>query len=173
MVMLRRIQRVFKHRWEDEARRTFSDAHLQRLQALIAASELLHSGEIRLCIEAGLPNSYLLRPDTMPVLLRQRALAQFGRLRVWDTEHNNGVMIYLCLAERAIELIADRGVNHFVSAEQWNSVVKRLSSALGNGDIEGGLVRAIAEVSAVLQQHFAVHAGQKNPNELPDAPVLI
>ena len=170
--MLRRIQRVFKHRWADEARRTFPDAGLQRLQTLIAESELLHSGEIRICIEAGLPNSYLFRPDTMPALLRQRALAQFGRLRVWDTEHNNGVMIYLCLAERAIELIADRGVNQFVAAGQWDLIVQRLGATLGRGDFEGGLVQAISEVTAVLQQHYRVSDGQSNSNELPDAPVL-
>ena len=171
--MLRRIQRVFKHRWANEAHRTFSDACLLKLQTLIANSESLHSGEIRICIESGLPNSYLLRADITPVLLRQRAMAQFGRLRVWDTEHNNGVMIYLCLAERSIELIADRGVNRFVSAGQWDSVVKRLSTAMSEGDLEGGLVRAIAEVGEVLQQHFAVQAGHTNPNELPDAPALI
>lgn len=171
--MLRRIQRVFKHRWADEAQRTFSEARLQKLQALIANSELLHSGEIRICIEAGLPNSYLLRPDAMSALLRQRALAQFGRLRVWDTEHNNGVMIYLCLAEHAIELIADRGVNQFVPTGQWDLVVKRLGATLGRGDFEGGLIEAISEVSAVLQQHFPLTKGQSNSNELPDAPVLI
>ncbi|MFM1981171.1 MAG: hypothetical protein RLZ68_2436 [Pseudomonadota bacterium] len=171
--MLSRIQRVFKHRWANEAYRTFSDVCLLKLQTLIANSESLHSGEIRLCIEAGLPNSYLLRADTTPALLRQRALAQFGRLRVWDTEHNNGVMIYLCLAERSIELIADRGVNRLVSARQWDSVVERLSTALSRGDLEGGLVQAIAEVDEVLQQHFAVRAGQTNPNELSDAPALI
>ena len=171
--MLRRIQRVFKHRWADEAHRTFSNARLHKLQALIASSELLHSGEIRICIEAGLPNSYLLRPDTMSALLRQRALAQFGRLRVWDTEHNNGVMIYLCLAEHAIELIADRGVNQFVPDGQWDLLVKRLGVTLGRGDFEGGLIQAISEVSAVLQQHFPLTHGQSNSNELPDAPVLI
>lgn len=171
--MLKRIQRVFKHRWAYEAHRTFTNASLLKLQTLIANSEALHSGEIRLCIEAGLPNSYLLRPDTMSALLRQRALAQFGHLRVWDTEHNNGVMIYLCLAERAIELIADRGVNRVVSAEQWDALVKRLGESLGSGDFEGGLVQAISEVSVLLQQHFAVPTPQSNPNELPDAPVLL
>jgi uncharacterized membrane protein len=171
--MLKRVQRIFKHRWADEAQSTFSSGSLLKLQGLIARSESLHSGEIRLCIEAGLPNSYLMRSDTMPSLLRQRAIAQFGILRVWDTEHNNGVMIYLCLAERAIELVADRGVNQFVSEKQWSAVVERLSSALRRGDFEGGLVNAISEVSVLLQLHFAVQVEQTNPNELPDAPVLI
>jgi uncharacterized membrane protein len=171
--MLKRMQRILKHRWANEAQRTFSQASLLKLQSLIAQSELLHSGEIRMCIEAGLPNSYLMRPDSMAVLLQQRALAQFGRLRVWDTEHNNGVMIYLCLAEHAIELLADRGVNRLVSTGQWNAVVARLGAAMGHGDVESGLVQAISEVSQLLYQHFPLESGQVTPNELPDTPVLI
>ena len=171
--MLNRLQRVFKHRWADDASHTITDASLHKLQALIASSELRHSGEIRLCIEAGLPNSYLLRLDAMPALLRQRALAQFGRLRVWDTENNNGVLIYLCLAEHAIELIADRGVNQRVSPGQWETVVTRLGTAMRHSDAESGLIQAISEVTQILEHHFALANGQSTPNELPDAPVLI
>ncbi|MBX9817789.1 MAG: TPM domain-containing protein [Burkholderiaceae bacterium] len=165
-----RLQRLFKHRWTEDAERTASTAVLARLQARIAASEAQHSGEIRLCVEAGLPNSYLLRPDNMPALLRQRALAQFGRLRVWDTEHNNGVLIYLCLAERAIELVADRGVNRLVPTSEWQQVVRHLGTALQQGELETGLNAAVDAVGTVLTQHFALSAGQHNPNELPDAP---
>jgi uncharacterized membrane protein len=170
--MLFRIQRLFKHRWADESHRTLSPHALTRLQQRIASSEAVHSGEIRICVEAGLPNSYLLRPDATPTLLRQRALAQFGRLRVWDTEYNNGVLIYLCLAERAIELVADRGVNRRVSGGQWEQVVNRLGLALHDNHFEQGLLQAIEEVDSVLRQHFALRDGEVNPNELPDAPVL-
>ena len=167
-----RLQRLLKHRWTEDAERTVPAAVLARLQARIAASEARHSGEIRLCVEAGLPNSYLLRPDSTPALLRQRALALFGRLRVWDTEHNNGVLIYLCLAERAIELVADRGVNRLVPPSEWEQVVRQLGSALQQGALEPGLNAAVDAVGAVLSQHFALSAGQQNPNELPDAPVV-
>jgi uncharacterized membrane protein len=170
--MLSRLQRLFKHRWMEDANRVLPPDALQRLQAHVAASEQQHSGEIRICVEAGLPNSYLLRPDTTAALLRQRALAQFGRLRVWDTEHNNGVLIYLCLAERAIELVADRGVNRAVPAEQWQGVVQQLATALRAGQYEQGLTVSIDAVCAVLTQHFALQPGQHNPNELPDAPAL-
>lgn len=170
--MILRLQRLFQHRWMEDASRVLPHAALQRLQARVAASEQMHSGEIRICVEAGLPNSYLLRPDTTAALLRQRALAQFGRLRVWDTEHNNGVLIYMCLAERAIELVADRGVDRVVSAEQWQSVVQALAGALRAGQYEQGLAQAVDSVSAVLTQHFALQPGQRNPNELPDAPVM-
>ncbi len=170
--MLFRLLRLFKHRWADESHRTLAPQALTRLQQRVSASESVHSGEIRICVEAGLPNSYLLRPEATPDLLRQRALSQFGRLRVWDTEHNNGVLIYLCLAERAIELVADRGVNRRVSAGQWEQVVMRLGLALHENHFEQGLLQAVEEVDAILRQHFALQEGQVNPNELPDAPVL-
>ncbi|PQA77023.1 TPM domain-containing protein [Rhodoferax sp. TS-BS-61-7] len=170
--MLSRLQRLFKHRWMEDADRVLSADVLQRLQARVVASEAQHSGEIRICVEAGLPNSYLLRPDNTPTLLRQRALAQFGRLRVWDTEDNNGVLIYLCLAERAIELVADRGVDRVVPTDQWQGVVQQLATALRAGQYEQGLAQSIDAMCAVLTQHFALQPGQHNPNELPDAPVL-
>lgn len=170
--MWSRWQRLFKHRWADDAQRLLPAETLARLQARIATSETQHSGEIRICVEAGLPNSYLLRPDPTAALLRQRALAQFGRLRVWDTEHNNGVLIYLCLAERAIELVADRGVDRLVPAPQWTGLVQQLATALRAGHYEQGLAQSIDAVCAVLTQHFPLQPGQANPNELPDAPVL-
>ena len=106
--MLARLQRMFRHRWLDESdtRRAIPPALAQRLAERVAASERRHSGEIRLYVEAGLPLSYLWR-DATP---RERAVAMFGKLRVWDTEHNNGVLVYLLLAEHAIEIVADRGL---------------------------------------------------------------
>jgi len=172
MVMLKQLRRVFKHRWMDEASHVLSTDALQRLQARIAASEALHSGEIRICVEAGLPNGFLLQNATMPTLLRQRALDQFGRLGVWDTEANNGVLIYLCLAERAIELVADRGVDRRVSQQQWAALVQRLGAALRMGQFEAGLMQSVDELNTLLVQHFAVAPGQRNPNELPDTVVL-
>jgi hypothetical protein len=170
--MLSRWIRLLKHRWADDSARAVSADVLLRLQTRVAASEALHTGEIRICIEAGLPNSYLLRPDLTTALLRQRALSQFGRLRVWDTEHNNGVLIYLCLAERAIELVADRSVNRIVSPIQWAEVVQRLADALKSGQFELGLAQSIDAVGAILATHYPLQPGQNNPNELPDAPVL-
>jgi uncharacterized membrane protein len=106
---MNRLLRILKHRWHDEtdARRALDEVALTRLQTRVQSSETRHRGEIRVCVEAGLPLSYLWR-DATP---RERALAMFGKLRVWDTEHNSGVLIYLLLAERAIEIVADRGLN--------------------------------------------------------------
>lgn len=170
--MLSRWIRLLRHRWADDSARTVRPEVLQRLQSRVADSEALHSGEIRICIEAGLPNSYLLRPDTTATLVRQRAMAQFGRLRVWDTEQNNGVLIYLCLAERAIELVADRGVNRLASESQWSEIVSRLAHALKDGQFEQGLSQSVDAVGAVLARHYPLQPGQSNPNELPDTPAL-
>ncbi len=167
---MNRWLRILKHRRLDEAdaRRALGAGALQRLQERVAASERQHSGEIRICVEAGLPLSYLWRGATA----RQRAVAMFGKLRVWDTEHNSGVLIYLLLAEHSIEIVADRGLNQHVGAAQWHSLTASMAAAFKAGDYEGGLNAALDSVSALLNQHFALAAHQANPNELPDAPVI-
>jgi uncharacterized membrane protein len=108
----------------------------------------------------------------MRVIARQRALSQFGKLHVWDTEHNNGVLIYLLLAERTIELVADRGLNHLVKQTDWQNMLQSLGEALRNNRLEDGLNQAIDAVTAVLIQHFPLEAGTIRPNELPDQPTL-
>ena len=166
---MNRWLRLFKHRWLDETdtARALDTAALQRLEARVAASERRHSGEIRLCVEAGLPLSYLWRGATA----RERALAMFGKLRVWDTEANNGVLIYLLLAEHAIEIVCDRGVARTVPQGHWDALVARMREAFRAGRFEAGLAEAIDAVDALLAQHFAVEAGGPNPNELPDRPL--
>ena len=168
--MLQRLQRLWRHRWRDEAdtRRAIPPALAQRLAEHVAASERRHSGEIRIYVEAGLPFSYLWR-DARP---RERAIAMFGKLGVWDTEQNNGVLIYLLLAEHAIEIVADRGLSRQVPATQWQQMVGRMGAAFGAARYEEGLVQAVDEVTALLEQHFPLRPGEPNPNELPDQPVL-
>ena len=176
--MLKRLQTCFKHRWMDESdtRRTFGTALLDRLTRRVAASERRHSGEIRICVEAGLPLSYLWRhlwrKTPVRVLCRERAMSLFGRLQVWDTPNNNGVLIYQLLAEREIELVADRGLNAFVTDAQWQAMVQRMGAAFAAGRFEDGLTQALEEVSAVLVANFPESADTPGPNELPDAPVL-
>ena len=164
------LKRLFKHRWLDESdtRRAIPPDMSQRLAGRVAASERRHSGELRICVEAGLPLSYLWR--NAPA--RERAVAMFGKLRVWDTEHNNGVLIYLLLAERAIEIVADRGLNKHVSAQEWQAMVGRMSAAFTEGRFEDGLTQALEEVSALLVQHCPLAEGEADSNELPDAPFL-
>jgi uncharacterized membrane protein len=160
------LLRILKHRWLDErdAHRALGKGTLTRLEGLVKSSERSHSGEIRLCVEAGLPMSYLWQNRTA----RERAIAMFGKLRVWDTEANNGVLIYLLLADHAIEIVADRGLARHVPAEHWRAIVAGMGAAFRDGNYEQGLAAAIAAVDSMLARHFPLAAGQTNPNELPD-----
>jgi uncharacterized membrane protein len=168
--MLRRLMRILKHRWIDEAdtRRAIPPALVERLARRVAASEKRHSGEVRIYVEAGLPLSYLWR-DARP---RERAVAMFGKLRVWDTEQNNGVLIYLLLAEHAIEIVADRGLAQKVDPGTWQAIVQHMREAFRQGRFEDGLTQALEEVSALLVEHFPLAPGAADRNELPDEPVL-
>jgi uncharacterized membrane protein len=164
------LARLIKHRLfdEDDAQRLLGKDALARIEARVGASEKRHSGEIRVVVEAGLPFSYLRRNATP----RDRAVKLFGKLGVWDTERNNGVLIYLLLAERAIEIVADRGLNRVVSAAEWAEIAASMQSAFQAGDFEAGLLRAVDAVDALLVRHFAARPGDADVNELPDAPLF-
>ena len=122
-----------------------------------------------MCIEAGLPWSYLRRGADA----RERAIAMFGKLKVWDTEHNNGVLIYLLLADHRIEIIADRGLNRHVDAAQWQTVVEGIAVACREKRFEAGLLHAIEAIDGILRLRFPSEVGSVNPNELPDAAHLL
>ena len=169
--LLKRLQRILRHRWLDEsdARKAVPADLAERLRRRVAASEKRHGGEVRVCVEAGLPMSYLWR--SAPA--RERAVMLFSKLRVWDTAHNNGVLIYLLLADHAIEIVADRGLNAVVAPAQWQSMIANLSPALRANRYEDGLTQALGEVSAVLVQHFPIAANARNPDELSDVVVVM
>jgi uncharacterized membrane protein len=162
-----RLGRLLRHRLRDDTdtRRALDDAALGRLAERVRRSETQHSGEIRISVESGLPLAYLWQD----LSARDRALTLFGKLRVWDTEANNGVLIYLLLAEHAIEIVADRGLARHVPAGHWEAVLGDMGSAFRAGRYEDGLMRAIDQVEALLVRHFPLAAGAANPNELPDA----
>jgi len=167
-----RLQRLLRNRLTDRAdvRRVLPPDALARLGERVAASERRHTGQIRICIEAGLPWSYIRRDAPA----RQRAVTQFGKLRVWDTEDNNGVLIYLLLAEHAIEIVADRGIDVHADPQQWREMARRMGRAFGEHRFEDGLTLALEEVSALLVEHFpAREDAPPRGNELPDSPIVI
>ena len=165
-----RLARLVRHRWaEQHLRKSLPASTLRELELLIAKSELGHSGQVRICVEAGLPWSYIWR-DATP---RQRALSQFAKLRVWDTEHNNGALIYLLLADHAIEIVADRALDRTMSAEQWQTLISDMQSAFKGGHFHVGLVTALERVSRQLQTHFPRKSSHSaDSRNLPDAPVV-
>ena len=167
---LRRLARLMRHRWFDESdtRRALGPQALARIEERIAQSEKLHTGEIRVCVEAGLPLSYLWRGASA----RARAVSMFGKLRVWDTEANNGVLIYLLLAEHQIEIVADRGIARHAPSGHWESMVDGMRQEFRAGRFEPGVMQAIGAVEALMLQHYPRAEGQANPNELPDKPFV-
>ena len=165
-----KLGRILQHLLVDErdAHLAVPPAAIQRLKTQVHLSESSHSGEIRIYVEASLPRSYLWHGGSA----RHRAVNLFGELRVWDTEHNNGVLIYLLLAERKIEVIADRGLNVHMTSAQWKALVERMGSAFTGTRYEEGLSQAVTEVSALLVRHFPLAPGERHRNELPDEPVV-
>ena len=175
--MIRKLETIVKHLWMDasDAQNALPADMLQRLAKRITASEGRHTGQIRIYVEGALPMSYLWRLGkncSMKAMVRQRAVMQFGKLLLWDTEQNNGVLIYLQVAEHAIEIVADRGVDRWVSAQDWQAMAQRMSAAFRAGQFEDGLSQAIGEVSNVLVAHFPAASGSRPFNEQPDEPVL-
>lgn len=162
-------QRLCRHLTtsNSQVRRTFPDHSLRAIEAAIKASELAHVGEIRFVVEAALDIAPLWRGQTA----RERAIEVFSLLRVWDTEYNNGVLVYLLLAERDVEIIADRGISAKVSQEQWQAICREMEAAFGQSKYEVGVISGIQAISRHLTNTFpARDAGR---NELPNHPIVL
>lgn len=169
MAGMSRFRRLMRHLlappWT--VRRTFPAATLAAIEAAIRESETAHRGELRFAVEAGL--------DLLPVWhgekARERAIELFSDLRVWDTAENSGVLIYVQLVDRKVEILADRGVNARVPQGDWDAVCRQMERAFRSKRYEEGAVTAIRRVGALLAAHFP--ARPDNPNELPDRPILL
>ena len=163
---IRRIGRhLLEHHWR--ARRAFPRAMLDRITQAIKAGEATHSGQVRFVVEGALDGAALFRHQSA----RDRALDLFSHLRIWDTAHNNGVLIYLLLADRDVEIIADRGIDAHVGAQGWETICRAMEADFRAGQFERGVINGIAAVSRELATYFPPQAGQ--PNELPDQPVVM
>ena len=148
--------------------RAFPRATLAVIERAVTGQETRHRGELRVVIEGGLPLAALFAGRSA----RERALEHFARLRVWDTEDNAGVLIYLLLADRRVEIVADRGIHARVGETAWETICGEMQREFAAGRFEAGMLTGLAAVSDLLAQHFPATPGD-NPNELPDAPVLV
>ena len=161
------MKRIARHltatRWM--VRRAFPRGTLTALDGAVKASEGSHRGEIRFVVEGALHVDPLLRGQTA----RERAIDVFSQLRIWDTEQNNGVLIYLLLADRDVEIVADRGIDAKVGAEEWERICRKMEAAFRQGDFHAGVVGGIQEVTRHLAEHFPPIGDDRN--ELPDKPV--
>jgi uncharacterized membrane protein len=152
-------------RWR--VNRAFPGGTLIAIDRAIKASEATHRGEIRFVVEGALDTAPLLRGQTA----RERAIDVFSQLRIWDTERNNGVLIYLLLADRNVEIVADRGIDAKVGPREWERICRNMEAAFRQADFEGGVVGGIREVTRHLAEHFPPIGDDRN--ELPDKPVVL
>jgi hypothetical protein len=163
------ISRIAKHLFFSERRtaQAFSRQALSAIEAAIHASEASHAGEICFAVEGGLDGLSLFKGQTA----RERAIEVFSQLRVWDTAHNNGVLIYVLLADQAVEIVADRGIHAHAGDATWEAVCQQMERAFATGDYQGGAIAGVEAVAACLRCHFP--CGGQRTNELPDAPVVL
>lgn len=144
----------------------FPPSSLQAITAAICETESMHSGQIRFAVEASLDLHALLRNQNT----RERALDVFSQLRIWDTENNNGVLIYLLLADRTVEIIADRGIHVKLGNQVWEAICRQMEVAFGQGRFEAGVIEGIHAVGKHLRHHFPAKVVA---NELPDQSVVL
>jgi len=163
------IKRIGKHLLEHHwrARRVFPRKVLAAIEQAIKAGEATHSGQLRFVVEGALDGAPLFKGQSA----RERALDVFSQLRIWDTAHNNGVLIYLLLADRDVEIVADRGIDAKVGAAGWERICTDMETEFEAGNFERGVIQGIEAVSKQLAAHYPRQGA--GPNELPDAPVVI
>ncbi len=163
---IRRIGRhLIEHHWR--VRRIFTPEALDHIEQAIKAGEATHSGQVRFVVEGALDGAPLFRGQSA----RERALDIFAHLRIWDTAHNNGVLIYLLLADRKVEIVADRGIDAKVGREGWQKICGGMEADFKAGNFGAGVIKGIAAVSRQLAAYFPKQGA--GPNELPDRPVVM
>ena len=167
--MIKSLVRVWRHLVIDQwlVGRAFTSTNLNAIRAAITDQERRHSGELRFAVEGGLPLRHFIRGQSA----RARAVECFADLGIWDTSRNNGVLIYLLLADRRVEIVADRGIHSHVGAGTWELICGEMQRDFAGGRFEEGVVKGLAAVGDLLAVHYP-HRGD-DVNELPDDPVII
>jgi uncharacterized membrane protein len=164
-----RLRRMLRH-WHASlrpARKLMPASALAQIEHEIEQAERTHAGEIRVAVETALPLSLLWRK----LSARERALQLFASLGVWDTHHNNGVLIYVLLGDKAVEIIADRGIAQHIPASEWQALCDEVSERFRQGDPTAGCCVAVQSVGRRLARFFPASDGEGN--ELPNQPVLL
>lgn len=164
------IKRIMKHlfmnRWQ--VKRAFPPQILLAIESAIKKSEMSHMGEICFVVEGALDNGPLLKGQSA----RARAIDVFAHLRIWDTEQNNGALIYLLLADRDVEIVVDRGIHAKVAAREWENICRTMERAFKAADYESGALSGIRAVTEQLEKHFPMTTNH-HKNELPDKPIVL
>ncbi|MGB2832014.1 MAG: TPM domain-containing protein [Methylotenera sp.] len=165
------FEHLLSHPWQ--VRHYFCDIGLGVIEQAITDSEKRHTGEIRFVVESGL-DIYEIVFNKTP---RKRAIELFSLLRIWDTEHNNGVLIYLLLADNDVEIIADRGIDKHVGYERWNAICHDMEVSFRRGEFEGGVLQGISQISAELEKYFpendSANSNLRRKNEVSNQPLVL
>ena len=163
------IKRILKHLLvtQGQVKRAFPPSALKIIEEVIKASEAEHTGEIRFVVEGGLDGMPLFKGQSA----RERAIELFSQLRMWDTQDNSGLLIYLLLADRAVEIVADRGISAKVSPHDWSRICREMETAFRKSNYATGVVGGVQAVTRHLVTHFP--ADGRSGNELPDKPVVL
>lgn len=171
---LNSISRFFRHFVSNpwQVSHHFSRGALRNIEDAIEASEKAHEGELCFVVEAGLHPYEILFKKTP----RKRAIELFGRLNVWDTENNNGVLVYLLLADRDVEIVADRGIHQRVGHDGWEAICHEMEVMFRRGEFEAGVLHGIARIGEVLEKHFPFTKNKtvkKRRNEISNKPIIL
>jgi uncharacterized membrane protein len=167
--MAESLRRVLRHLFAGSAQALYPTASLQRIAAAIDRGEKQHRGQVCFAVESSLPVTAALAGHDA----RRCAHEAFARLRVWDTAANNGVLIYLLVADHQIEIVADRGLEGLVATSQWEAVCQQMEQRLRAGEPEAAALEGVAMVSALLAEHFPRTGADEMRNELPDLPRIL
>jgi uncharacterized membrane protein len=163
------LKRIVRHllmtHWRVKA--AFPPRTLSAIEKAVQESHKAHIGQLRFVVEGALHSAALFDGFTA----RERAIDVFSQLRVWDTEDNNGVLIYLLLADRDVEIIADRGIHVRVPGEEWEAVCRMMESEFRLGKYQAGAVRGVEQVTVLLRKHFPAHRPPRE--DLPSSPVVM
>lgn len=164
-----RVKRSLRHllSTRTEAARVFPPATLEAIAEAITAGEQTHRGEVRLVVEKSLPLSAIWDG----ISNRQRALALFADYGIWDTEDNCGVLLYVNLADHKVDIVADRGINRRIDPATWQAICSTMTAGFAQGRFHDATLEAIAQVNALLRQHFPSNGARLN--ELPDKPLML
>lgn len=162
---IRFFKHTFSHPWQ--VRQLFSEAALHNIEKAIADCEKTHAGEIRFVVEAGLHPIEIWLNKTP----KKRAIELFSRLNIWDTEHNNGILIYLLLADRDVEIVADRGIHQHVGHDGWEAICRDMETLFKAAQFEAGVLQGITQISTNLAKHFPANGISKN--EVSNKPIVM
>lgn len=163
------LKRLARHLfiWPAIVKRYFPKDSMRRIEHAIAASEVTHFGEICFVVESNLHAFDIFRKKSA----KKRAIEIFSQFHVWDTAQNNGVLIYLLLADHDFEILADRGIHHLVGNDGWEEISHEMERYFRKGDFELGVLHGVTKISGHLDKHFPSDAD--NVNELTNAPIVI